>query len=40
MVFFLFAQLKPQLGREEEVYTADGYVEQGVMDYCCGRMIW
>jgi len=29
MVFFLFSQLKPQLWREEEVYTADGYVEQG-----------
>jgi hypothetical protein len=29
MVFFLFAQLKPQLEREEEVYTADGYIEQG-----------
>jgi hypothetical protein len=28
-VFFLFAQLKPQLEREEEVYTADGYIEQG-----------
>jgi hypothetical protein len=28
MVFFLFAQLKPQLEREEEVYTADGYIEQ------------
>jgi hypothetical protein len=33
MVFFLFAQLKPQLEREEEVYTADGYVEQGALSH-------
>ncbi|MFY9855526.1 MAG: hypothetical protein WAK26_16775 [Terracidiphilus sp.] len=31
MVFFLFAQLKPQLEREEEVYTADGYAGQGAL---------
>jgi hypothetical protein len=31
MVFFLFAQLKPQLEREEEVYTGEGYVEQGAL---------
>jgi hypothetical protein len=31
MVFFLFAQLKPRREREEEVYTADGYVEQGAL---------
>jgi hypothetical protein len=34
-VFFLFAQLKPQLEREEEVYTADGYVEQGALSHPC-----
>jgi hypothetical protein len=30
-VFFLFTQPKQQLEREEEVYTADGYVEQGAL---------
>jgi hypothetical protein len=36
MVFFLFAKLKPQLEREEEVYTADGYIEHGVFRLVVG----
>jgi len=32
-VFFLFTQPKQQLEREEEVYTADGYVEQRASDW-------
>jgi hypothetical protein len=37
MVFFLFARLKPQLEREEEVYTADGYVEQRAFGFVSGH---